>query len=345
VLTPAEVRNAQFTTTRLRLGYDQEEVDAFLDRADAGLDRLIRDNEEIRAKITEIQHGGTDLRVLAPPVPPLPGTAGHPGGLTPADVRDTRFAVTRRRPGYDQREVDAFLARTEAELDRLIRENDELRAQFSEIQHGGSSPRPPLPSPVSPPPGIVPGPGSREAGQSSQASRLSFGCLLVLVLFIGAIAIGAGVGVVTFHADYERSNYTQASGIPQSATVISENVGTGKAAETHVTVRLDTPVGGRDISVVNIAGAAIYKPGDRISILVDPRDPSYSELPGMPDDTALEALVACAIVILVMILGVVGGLVAAFRKRLRRRPVPSSPPSPPPRRAAGRLRRQDRHGT
>jgi DivIVA domain-containing protein len=234
-------------------------------------------------------------------------------------VRSAQFAVTRRRPGYDQREVDAFLARTEAELDRLTRENEELRAQFTEIQHGGSSPRPPLPSPLSPPPGTVPGPGPRKAARSTQPSRLSFGCLLVLVLFLAAIAIGAGVGVVTFHADYERSNYTQASGIPVSATVISENVGTGKAAETHVTVRLDPPVGGRDVSVVNIAGADIYKPGDRISILVDPRDPSYSELPGMPDDTALEALVACAIVILVMILCVVGGLVATLRKRLKRR--------------------------
>jgi DivIVA domain-containing protein len=319
VLTPADVRNTQFTTTRLRPGYDQEEVDAFLDRADAGLDRLIRDNEEIRAKITEIQYGGRGLATA--PVPPLPGTAGLPGttGLTPADVRSAQFAVTRRRPGYDQREVDAFLARTEAELDRLTRENEELRAQFTEIQHGGSSPRPPLPSPVPPPPGTVPGPGPQKAGRNTQPSRLSFGCLLVLVLFLAAIAIGACVGVVTFHADYERSNYTQASGIPVSATVISENVGTGKAAETHVTVRLDPPVGGRDVSVVNIAGADIYKPGDRISILVDPRDPSYSELPGMPDDTALEALVACAIVILVMILCVVGGLVTTLRKRLKRR--------------------------
>jgi DivIVA domain-containing protein len=319
VLTPADVRNTQFTTTRLRPGYDQEEVDAFLDRADAGLDRLIRDNEEIRAKITEIQYGGRGLATA--PVPPLPGTAGLPGttGLTPADVRSAQFAVTRRRPGYDQREVDAFLARTEAELDRLTRENEELRAQFTEIQHGGSSPRPPLPSPLSPPPGTVPGPGPRKAARSTQPSRLSFGCLLVLVLFLAAIAIGAGVGVVTFHADYERSNYTQASGIPVSATVISENVGTGKAAETHVTVRLDPPVGGRDVSVVNIAGADIYKPGDRISILVDPRDPSYSELPGMPDDTALEALVACAIVILVMILCVVGGLVTTLRRLLKRR--------------------------
>ncbi len=32
-LTPADVRNKQFSTTRLRPGYDEEEVDAFLDEA------------------------------------------------------------------------------------------------------------------------------------------------------------------------------------------------------------------------------------------------------------------------------------------------------------------------
>ena len=39
-LTPADVRNKQFSTTRLRPGYDEEEVDAFLDEVEAELDRL-----------------------------------------------------------------------------------------------------------------------------------------------------------------------------------------------------------------------------------------------------------------------------------------------------------------
>ena len=34
-LTPADVRNKQFSTTRLRPGYDEEEVDAFLDEVEA----------------------------------------------------------------------------------------------------------------------------------------------------------------------------------------------------------------------------------------------------------------------------------------------------------------------
>jgi DivIVA domain-containing protein len=57
-LTPADVRNKQFSTTRLRPGYDEEEVDAFLDEVEAELDRLIQDNEELRAKLAEVLRGG-----------------------------------------------------------------------------------------------------------------------------------------------------------------------------------------------------------------------------------------------------------------------------------------------
>src|SRR5258708_1949169 len=57
-LTPADVRNKQFSRTRLRPGYDEEEVDAFLDEVEAELDRLIQENEELRAKLAEVLRGG-----------------------------------------------------------------------------------------------------------------------------------------------------------------------------------------------------------------------------------------------------------------------------------------------
>ncbi len=56
-LTPADVRNKQFSTTRLRPGYDEEEVDAFLDEVEAALDELIQENEELKAKLTEAVRG------------------------------------------------------------------------------------------------------------------------------------------------------------------------------------------------------------------------------------------------------------------------------------------------
>ncbi|MBV9092392.1 MAG: DivIVA domain-containing protein [Streptosporangiaceae bacterium] len=71
--------------------------------------------------------------------------------LTPADVRNKQFSTTRLRPGYDEEEVDAFLDEVEAELDRLIQENEELRAKLAEVLRGGKSAVPTLGSPLSDP--------------------------------------------------------------------------------------------------------------------------------------------------------------------------------------------------
>ena len=60
--------------------------------------------------------------------------------LTPADVRNKQFSPTRLRPGYDEEEVDAFLDEVEAELDRLIQENEELRAKLAEVLRRGGKP-------------------------------------------------------------------------------------------------------------------------------------------------------------------------------------------------------------
>ena len=71
--------------------------------------------------------------------------------LTPADVRNKQFSTTRLRPGYDEEEVDAFLDEVESELDRLIQENEELRAKLAEVLRGGGKPAMALSSPLSDP--------------------------------------------------------------------------------------------------------------------------------------------------------------------------------------------------
>jgi len=77
-LTPADVRNKQFSTTRLRPGYDEEEVDAFLDEVEAELDRLIQENEELRAKLAEVLRGGGK--------PSIPALGSPLGDVTKADM-------------------------------------------------------------------------------------------------------------------------------------------------------------------------------------------------------------------------------------------------------------------
>src|SRR5271166_1855388 len=74
-----------FSTTRLRPGYDIEGVDAFV--------------EAIRQ---------TFLGIREP-------------SLTPDEIRDKQFSTTRLRPGYDEGEVDAFLDAAELRLAALTR--------------------------------------------------------------------------------------------------------------------------------------------------------------------------------------------------------------------------------
>ena len=56
--------------------------------------------------------------------------------LTPEDVSNKRFTAVRLREGYDMGEVDQFLDEVEAELTRLVTENDELRAKLEAAQTG-----------------------------------------------------------------------------------------------------------------------------------------------------------------------------------------------------------------
>lgn len=77
-LTPADVRNKQFSTTRLRPGYDEEEVDAFLDEIEAELDRLIQENEELRSKLAEAQRTPSAPAAAQPPEPEATSEPSQP---------------------------------------------------------------------------------------------------------------------------------------------------------------------------------------------------------------------------------------------------------------------------
>ena len=57
-LTPEDVANKQFTSTRLKPGYDETEVDEFLDEVEAELTRLYRENDELRSKVAQTARVG-----------------------------------------------------------------------------------------------------------------------------------------------------------------------------------------------------------------------------------------------------------------------------------------------
>ncbi|MDP9418186.1 MAG: DivIVA domain-containing protein, partial [Actinomycetota bacterium] len=62
-LTPQDVATKEFTTTRLgRGGYDEAEVDDFLDEVEAELTRLYRENEELRRRLSVAEQERDSLR-------------------------------------------------------------------------------------------------------------------------------------------------------------------------------------------------------------------------------------------------------------------------------------------
>ena len=67
-LTPEDVRNKQFTTVRLREGYDEDEVDAFLDEVEAELTRSTR--RALTCGPSSPLHRPVRSRSLLPCLPP-----------------------------------------------------------------------------------------------------------------------------------------------------------------------------------------------------------------------------------------------------------------------------------
>jgi len=139
-LTPADVRNKQFSTTRLRPGYDEEEVDAFLDEVEAALDELIQDNEELRAKLTEALRGKAPMSLTSQaevpemmqpePVRHEPERRPEPAMISsPRPVEDNMDTAARVLALAQQTADQAIAdARREADetLGRASRESDDI---------------------------------------------------------------------------------------------------------------------------------------------------------------------------------------------------------------------------
>jgi DivIVA domain-containing protein len=141
-LTPADVRNKQFSTTRLRPGYDEEEVDAFLDEVEVELDRLIQENEELRSKLAESLRGGrTAVSALSSPLadpepemlapePVLPEPERRPEPVMSTHSEDSMDTAARvlalAQQTADQaiadarREADETLGRARREADDIL---------------------------------------------------------------------------------------------------------------------------------------------------------------------------------------------------------------------------------
>jgi len=152
-LTPEDVVNKRFNPTKFREGYDQDEVDDFLDEVVVELRRLNQENEELRqrlvageARINELQRSGAaaPAQVAAPQAAPAPAAEPAFAGPTDAAAMDPSntnnlLQLARRlheehvREGMEKR--DALIAEGHATAARVVSEAQQAQqAQLASLE-------------------------------------------------------------------------------------------------------------------------------------------------------------------------------------------------------------------
>jgi len=123
-LTPADVHNVAFKKPSIgKRGYDEDEVDAFLDVVEAELSRLIEENSELTARLTELEAGGTPAARVAPapvvqaPVAQAPAPAPAPAAPVSSEAVAGQAA---RLLGLAQETADRLTDEAKAESDKLL---------------------------------------------------------------------------------------------------------------------------------------------------------------------------------------------------------------------------------
>jgi DivIVA domain-containing protein len=151
-LTPEDVVNKRFQPTKFREGYDQDEVDDFLDEVVVELRRLNQENEELRQRVNQLQQAGPQqaapvavAAAMAPPAaPPVAAPQQVPGAYPSSGLEDQgntnnllQLARTLHeqhvREGVEKR--DALIAEGHATAARVVQEAEaQQRAQIGGLE-------------------------------------------------------------------------------------------------------------------------------------------------------------------------------------------------------------------
>ncbi|OIH92745.1 DivIVA domain-containing protein [Curtobacterium sp. MCBA15_001] len=152
-LTPEDVVNKRFQPTKFREGYDQDEVDDFLDEVVVELRRLTQENDELRQRLQSAESAPKPVEIekAAPTPEPEPEPAPVAAAPEPAPVAAAAPATTvnpdddtegttnlltlaRRlheehvREGVEKR--DALIAEGQAQAARLVSEAEAKQRQI-----------------------------------------------------------------------------------------------------------------------------------------------------------------------------------------------------------------------
>jgi DivIVA domain-containing protein len=159
-LTPEDVVNKRFQPTKFREGYDQDEVDDFLDEIVVELRRLTQENDDLRqrllaseSRIAELQRSGAGLvaeinsptaeSALAPSIAPSSVSAFPEATQDPStlDTNNTNNLLQLARKLHEEHvreglaKRDALIAEGHATAARVVREAEaQQRADMSRLE-------------------------------------------------------------------------------------------------------------------------------------------------------------------------------------------------------------------
>lgn len=138
-LTPEDIVNKRFQSTKFRDGYDQDEVDDFLDEVVVEMRRVVAENDDLKqqlqaaeARIAELQRSAGEAPGQAPQPVPVPAASAPTGVPTPladpveAESTNNLLQLARRlheehvREGIQKR--DELIAEGHAQAARIVAE-------------------------------------------------------------------------------------------------------------------------------------------------------------------------------------------------------------------------------
>ncbi|HZU45810.1 MAG TPA: DivIVA domain-containing protein [Mycobacterium sp.] len=131
-LTPADVHNVAFSKPPIgKRGYNEDEVDAFLDLVEAELTRLIEENSDLRQRVSELEQelasarsGGGAQQTEAIPLyrpEPEPERAPAPAAAAaPVEIGEDQAIKAAKVLSLAQDTADRLTSTAKAEADKLL---------------------------------------------------------------------------------------------------------------------------------------------------------------------------------------------------------------------------------
>jgi hypothetical protein len=150
---------------------------------------------------------------------------------------------------------------------------------------------------------------------------------MLIVLVIGVVFI---IVSLALRSPAARSSFVQAHGVRREAVILdvdniahtsSTTTGSGSGSGMHtvtsttytaeVLVRLADPVGGQARATVHVPRYETEGPGGTLTVLVDPDDPGYAELPGSPSTPAVLPAIFLAVGVFLAVVSATGSALIA----------------------------------